>query len=968
VESPAPAPSAPSAAELPTPELLPECEALLQLLSAARAGELASVLASPWLQPLAEVLPAGTAPVGIGEDNSALPRLRERLSSASAAFIASAPPGGAAARGLGVLALAVASLQLYARANWTGPPPPAPDEEGGAADCGLPFGSAAVAADEAVGGKELLEELEVDGEPVYELVCGVGYLWLAAVLLGVMPTSSGAGGAVAARSWSLAVWRGRCAFAWQLSLAEASERGMGQSPWLFKLALCDLARAPEGSTLLAGLLAGEALSALQATTEPVLHTWRNTRGRLAAAPGAPTVISSVDSTGKPMALAAVAPTEESDSDAVALRAALSLAPPALRAALLVEVAVRLCWYGRVKSFEDVQRAACGEASFAFKITGVLGIKRQYQTEEFAQLGVKASSKANAAAGASPSGPMGSHAEEDGAAISNVPENLKLTSVDDLTDVLEVPKLSNSIDSDEKALFESPLGIVEQLILLAKCSYLWVTSNPNDEMLLQQVNALAQRVLRTEEQPTDAGEEDGPLLTANWLSFSCGLYYRCRAEHHRNKTRERAAFQLQALVDQFNDRRPSAAHRLVAVHGAGYPARFHLQREMGTRMMRMGMVSTAHEQFKKLRMWPEAIDCLMVAERNVEALDMVNELLEKSPTPRLWCCLGDLEKEPRHYEKAWELSKGRFARAQRSLGRHYFYKEDLAKAVDAFSLALDINPLHSDVWFTMGVAQMRLERFEDAATTFSRCIGVNDENGEAWANLAATHSALGRLHEARNCMVEATRRCREMWKMWESFLGICMQLRDIQGCIQGMRRLVDLDQAARLRERVLGMLTVAVISDQDGLYDNRTGRAFAGQLDDFFKYLTSKRASEPCHWRFWAELQAARGDLALSLESRLRQSRAAKAKTLEERHPEAFAAQLQDLHDCLQMVERTLADPALEAQAKQQLQPFALSVRDVAQQLQDKLDSCVQEPAWVPTQRAIAELASRLEAQAASASS
>merc|ERR1719411_1434378 len=144
------------------------------------------------------------------------------------------------------------------------------------------------------------------------------------------------------------------------------------------------------------------------------------------------------------------------------------------------------------------------------------------------------------------------------------------------------------------------------------------------MILQEINALAQRVLQTDGagKQDDANGADGQLLTANWLSFSCGLWYRCRAEHHRNKTRERAAFQLQALVDQFKDARPSAAHRLLLVHGAGYPARFHLQREMGTRMMRMGMVSTAHEQFKKLRMWDEAIDCLMVAQRNVEALDLI----------------------------------------------------------------------------------------------------------------------------------------------------------------------------------------------------------------------------------------------------------------------------------------------------------------------------------------------------------
>mmetsp|Transcript_86306 Transcript_86306/g.244653 ORF Transcript_86306/g.244653 Transcript_86306/m.244653 type:complete len:590 (+) Transcript_86306:3-1772(+) len=549
--------------------------------------------------------------------------------------------------------------------------------------------------------------------------------------------------------------------------------------------------------------------------------------------------------------------------------------------------------------------------------------------------------------------------------ARAPENLKLEAVDDLTDVFDVPKLSEAVDEDDRAAVERPLGAAEQLILLAKCHQTWASSNPNDEMTLQEINALAQRVLAADDKPREASAEDGPLLTANWLIFSCALWYRCRAEHHRNKTRERATFQLQSLVDQFGDAQPSAGHRLLHVHSAGYPARFHLQHEMGVRMMRMGMVSTAHEQFMKLRMWPEAVDCLMVAGRNVEATDLVRGLLERSPSPRLWCCLGDLEKDPRHYERAWADSKHRFARAQRSLGRHLFAKGELAEAVGAFALALEINPLHAGVWFTMGCAQMRLERWDDAAVTFARCLGVEDENCEAWANLAATHSARGNLREARRCMSEATRRARENWKMWESFVGVCMQLRDVQGCVQGLQRLVELGQTARLQEGVLGMLTAAVVKDAEGLYDGRTGRAFLGTLTGFFQLLTSRCASEPCFWHFYAELQDVRGEPAEALGSRLKQCRAAQARLWEERDPAKFSAQLEDLRDCFDMVEGALAAPGLGELAREHRQPFAYSVRDATQRLQARLDSAVQKPGdWAATCRDFGALAARLEAHAA----
>jgi len=633
--------------------------------------------------------------------------------------------------------------------------------------------------------------------------------------------------------------------------------------------------------------------------------------------------------------------------------ALAAAPAGTRAALLVELAARMCWYGRFKGFEPALGAACSTMDFEWEVTGVLGIKRMYQSVEFAQMLVKTKS------GVTAKTPAVADAEE-----GKKPESLPLLSVDDMTDVLEGPRISASVEGEERQALERPLTAVEQLVLLARCHYLWAASNTNDEMVLQEVNALAQRVLATEEKPVEADASDGPMLTANWLTFSCGLFYRCRAEHHRNKTRERAAFQLQSLVDQFKDERPSAGHRLLLVHGAGYPARFHLQRELGMRMMKMGMVSTAHEQFKRLRMWPEAVDCLMVAERNVEAMDMVKELLEASPTPRLWCCLGDLEKEPKHFEKAWELSKHRFARAQRSLGRHFFGKGQLAEAIEAFKLAVAINPLHGGIWFTMGCCQMKLERYEEAVLTFIRCIGVEDENAEAWANLAACHSALESHKEARTCMAEATKRSRQSWRMWESFMGICLTLRDVQGVIQALKRMVELEQAPRIKERVLGMITMAVVTDKDGLHDSRTGRAFTAQLSDFFSYLTSRVSSVPWHWRFYAELQISNGEAVQALESRLKQNRAAQAKIWEERDPESFDKQLEDLKDCFLTVEEMLSEPQLVEQARQNLQSFAYSVRNAAQTLQAKIDKGVENRDWAAAVSAFTALVSRLEERAA----
>lgn len=44
---------------------------------------------------------------------------------------------------------------------------------------------------------------------------------------------------------------------------------------------------------------------------------------------------------------------------------------------------------------EASNAACRAADFDYELTGVLGIKREHQTQEFAQLVVKAKGKENA---------------------------------------------------------------------------------------------------------------------------------------------------------------------------------------------------------------------------------------------------------------------------------------------------------------------------------------------------------------------------------------------------------------------------------------------------------------------------------------------------------------------------------------------------------------------------------------------
>lgn len=54
----------------------------------------------------------------------------------------------------------------------------------------------------------------------------------------------------------------------------------------------------------------------------------------------------------------------------------------------------------------------------------------------------------------------------------------------------------------------------------------------------------------------------------------------------------------------------------------------------------------------------------------------------------------------------ELSGNRYARAQRSLGKYWFLKRDLEKAVDSYEKAVKINPMFENSWFTLGKNRIR----------------------------------------------------------------------------------------------------------------------------------------------------------------------------------------------------------------------------------------------------------------------
>lgn len=432
--------------------------------------------------------------------------------------------------------------------------------------------------------------------------------------------------------------------------------------------------------------------------------------------------------------------------------------------------------------------------FEFALTGLLGKRTKYQEKAISQLVVLARSSDMPAAGDQDgangnesfhSAPSTAQPDIDGLRASLQPKNLDLNddtllestsfsgnpvSLADVKDESGLPASLTSLDPAKQPM----LHPLDSIILLSLASSITNTS-PAHGLTREETLPYATRVL-----------EGG---SSNWQVYTQALLVRSRIEGYKSRTAERGLLQLQALVDQVIAETASddsamrtttdgsaattflpkpkaseaapASERLQYIYPLCSPSRWDLEAELAARWVSLGGLRSALEIYERLEMWAEAALCWAATEKEDKARKIVRKQLfhatsgrgeqaddeeekwEGAPrdpppvdAPRLYCILGDIDRDPAMYEKAWEVSNQRYARAQRSLGRHYFALKDYAKAANAYSKSLKVNQLNHSSWFALGCALLELAEFERAAEAFSRTVQLDETDAEAWSNLAA----------------------------------------------------------------------------------------------------------------------------------------------------------------------------------------------------------------------------------------
>lgn len=173
---------------------------------------------------------------------------------------------------------------------------------------------------------------------------------------------------------------------------------------------------------------------------------------------------------------------------------------------------------------------------------------------------------------------------------------------------------------------------------------------------------------------------------------------------------------------------------------------------------------------------------------------------------LLCLMGEMKNDYTYFERAWQESKFKCAKAMRMLGRHYFFKQDWDKCVECYDKALSINKLYPEIWFAKGCAHMRQEDYKNAIFSLGTVVSIDNRKVEAWANIANCYITTGRPFEAVTCCEQALKCTWKAWRIWGNFIIFSMDTLQFYKAAHGISTLLLYDQLETINGNLMLRLT------------------------------------------------------------------------------------------------------------------------------------------------------------------
>jgi Flp pilus assembly protein TadD len=571
--------------------------------------------------------------------------------------------------------------------------------------------------------------------------------------------------------------------------------------------------------------------------------------------------------------------------------------PNVRAAFFLESVSIQMHFGMDKEAKDLLTQATKARGFTFALTGVLGKRTKFQQKDNSQLVVLAKSteresdltEANASRTAGQRSKLIPKTVDlnDDTLLESISFSSTNRNAAEIQTEDSLPASLKALDLENQPI----LNPLDSIILLSTAASITNTS-PANGLTREETLPYALRVL-------GGG-------SSNWQVYTQALLVRSRIEGYKSRSVERGLLQMQALLDQViadtadpddanessskpttflprpqKEESASAEERLLYIYQLATPTRWELEAELAARWVNLGGLKTALEIYERLEMWPEVALCWAGTDRNDKARKIIRRQLfhatggdeanvdpdaekwtgkERDPPPadasRLWCILGDLDKDHLMYEKAWELSHHRYFRAQKSLGQYWHGERDYVKASLAFSKAVKLRQLDHGTWFALGCALLELSQFSRASEVFSRAVQLDDGDAESWSNLAVSLLNIDQEDQSENiksdkqlqpqldderneenirgllvepqknrkdaltALKQAAKLKRDSYRIWDNLLTVSASLRppSYSDIIAAQQHLIDLrgstDGETCIDENILNALVNFVTSSSD----------------------------------------------------------------------------------------------------------------------------------------------------------
>ncbi|ORY77695.1 hypothetical protein BCR37DRAFT_382584 [Protomyces lactucae-debilis] len=579
-----------------------------------------------------------------------------------------------------------------------------------------------------------------------------------------------------------------------------------------------------------------------------------------------------------------------------------------------------------------------------QVSGALGRRTKYQTFDVSQLVVLAQSSSDTVAAAQhhkSARPAQLDLNDDTLleSVSFTKQPQRKTEHENLPEIVrdsQLPPVLAALDPGNQPL----LSTIDQCILIAYAGVIKLSAASDDKIVMEQVAAYVNRVLHS---PSTEQMKDGSHL--DWTTHTAALLARTRIEGHRSRTVERSVLQLQVLVDQLledidegsagnasaarqlpehvgheaapvdsskakvsflqrADRKASAsgAERLRHLFTLPMSSRFDLEAELAGKYTSIGLVRSALEIFTRIENWEAVAMCYGVMEQEGKAEAVLREQIESNKPgrniPKLWCLLGDVVQSLEYWEKSWQVSGERYARAQRSIGKYHFARKEHDLAIKAYSLSLKINPLNHGAWFIYGCSGLETGQYELAAEAFTRCVSIEQQDGESWNNLAsallrvAPSATSNRRRDAWTALKMATQIKHESWRMWENYMLVSLDVGEFGECIHAMRRCIELRSndrgEAAVDFEVLKLLVQETIqmepptsATSESGHSPDALRGVARMVTDLVTQVVQPLITyDPRLWRLLGKLQIWRGKFAEALEANEKAYRCLAGKMVE----------------------------------------------------------------------------------------